>query len=648
MLKVSSSQFNYIYNNSIHFPYSIALLVSYIKKFNHLNKIFKFEKTFVFREKVEEYITNCKDSDILLCSCYVWNWEITKYLAGEVKKINPDCTIVFGGPQIPNQTDHFFEKYPFVDILVHGEGEYVIKNIFEAYLKDKDYSKIQGVETKNFKNPPQPRINDLESIPSPYLTNIIWDLVEPIENLHWNASWETNRGCPYRCTFCDWGSATYTKMRKPSDVRIFKEIEWFGKNKISYIDCCDANFGIFLERDFKIAKKLTQVAKKIGFPKTFRTNWAKFSSKKIIPIAKELQKSDLFRAVTLSLQSLDETTLDIIIRENIKFETFSELTNSFSSNEIPTYSEIIMGLPGETLKSFKKGLEILASDTKIETIQIYNCMVLPNAPMNEPSYLKRFQIKKIRSPIDFAHQKIIKNEIKEYDEITVSTFSFTLDDLKEMYFFSWMIQTFHSLGILDQIAKFYNLRYGLSIMNFYETLLTFCRTKNSIFSREYDKVLVHINKGYAGKGWNHYDPKLGNMFWPIEEASWLRLVYNTDDLLNDILYFLNFLEKKHHFQNSHEILTDLVRFQIFLLSTKQSDELKSEEFNYDWKDFFVNNQKLKRIHKNYFYKNLVLEQDYLKWCQETIWFGRFRNTYKFPAHKLMELKTKVKLFQKIN
>jgi len=211
LFEVNSSQFNYQYGDQIHFPYSIGRLVAYIKNNSKLNKYFKFEKTFVFRPKVDEYAEQCSNSDILLCSCYVWNWEITTLLAKKVKDLNPNCLIIFGGPQVPNYSEGFFEKHPYVDIIVHGEGEFIIENIFAAFLKDKNYFNIKGIETKDFRNTSESRIDDLDSVPSPYLTNIIWDLVEKVEGLSWIASWETNRGCPYQCTFCDWGSATNTK-----------------------------------------------------------------------------------------------------------------------------------------------------------------------------------------------------------------------------------------------------------------------------------------------------------------------------------------------------------------------------------------------------------------------------------------------------
>jgi len=215
------------------------MLVTYLKSKENIKQNSQFEKTFVFRSKLEEDVKNCKNADILLCSCYVWNWKITTTLAKLVKKSNPNCLVIFGGPQVPNYSDGFFEQYPYVDIIVHGEGEYIIENIFDAFLKDRDFSKIKGIQTKKFRNPPQPRINDLDALPSPLLTNVIWELVDKDEKIEWCASWETNRGCPYACTFCDWGSATNTKMRKFSEDRLMKEVEWLADNKIPYVDCCD-------------------------------------------------------------------------------------------------------------------------------------------------------------------------------------------------------------------------------------------------------------------------------------------------------------------------------------------------------------------------------------------------------------------------
>jgi len=640
MIKVNSSQFNYRYFGRIHFPYSISLLVSYLKTDKKITDSCTFEKTFVFRENVDNYIKQCIDTDILLCSCYVWNWEITTYLARKIKKINPNCTIIFGGPQVPQQTQGFFEKHPFVDILVHGEGEHIIKNIFEAYLSDKNFSDVKGIETKYFKNPSELRINDLQTIPSPYLTNTVWELVDRNDDVEWVSSWETNRGCPYQCTFCDWGSATNTKLRKFQNERLFKEIEWFGENKIPYVDCCDANFGIFQDKDMEIATKLKETSLKKGFPQTVRPNWAKFSSEKIIPIAKEFQSAGLLRAVTLSVQSLDELTLDIIKRENIKFDEFSELTEEFRKHGIPTYTEIIMGLPGETVQSFKKGLITLIKDPNIGSIHIYHCGVLPNSPMNDPGYVKYHEIQTVKSPIYLAHSQIHHRGKPEYEYITIAAKSFSLDNLKEMFVYSWMIQVFHSFGILYHISNYFEKKYNIELQQFYDKFLEYLMSGDSLFSKEYDLLIDYRDKGYSGQGWDHHDPNLGDIFWPIEEASWLRLVENRKILSNEITLFVKFITEKLNLKFDTNVLDDLINFQTFILSTRDNlKDVKTEMFDYNWKDYFLNNNELSINQTIFSFQNLVKEKDPYQWCYSAIWFGRFKKRYMIYLENLIENKT---------
>ena len=637
MLTVSSSQYNYQYGDRIHLPYSIACLVTYLKNNQKIKENFKFEKTFVFRENIEDDINRCKNSDVLLCSCYVWNWELTIHLAEQVKKINPDCLIILGGPHVPENSAGFFDKYPFVDMLVHGEGEKISEEIFTEYLNNKDFSNVKGISTKEFQTMFAERINDLDILPSPYLTNTIWELVENVEGIRWICSWETHRGCPYLCTFCDWGSATFTKMRRFSEETLMKELDWFAENKMTYIDCCDANFGIFFVRDLRIAKKLNELATTKGFPQTFQQSWAKNSSEKIIPIAKELQEGGLLTAVTLSVQSLDENTLTIIKRANMKFDRFSNLSNQFREEGLPTYSEVIRGLPGETLESFKEGLEQLVGESKIDTIYIFHCIVLPNAPMNIPEYREKYKLKTIRSPIYLGHSSINNRTIEEYENVVTSTSTATQEDIKQMYLYSWITLSMHSFGILEYVSRYYNKVHGMSYMKFYEEVLEFCKAENSIFSEEYEKVVKHSEIGYKGEGWNHYDPKLGDINWPIEEATWLRLASQKSRTLDGINLFLEYLETKLGYATPKEILRDLAKFQLFLISTKENQNVtKSETFEYDWKEFFASSSQLRKIEKNYNYKNQIVEKDDFEWNKRAIWYGRRGKTCKFDSNKLSE------------
>ena len=655
-VKVFSTQFNFQYGSVIHFPYSIASLVAYIKSFSNLDSQYQFEKTFVFRNKFDEYLSRCEDVDILLCSCYSWNWEITTRLAKKVKEKNPNCTIIFGGPQVPlvykgdvpltwveDSKGKFFSDYPYVDILVHQEGEYTLKNIFDEYLNNKDYSEIQGLETKTHRTLAADRILDLDTLPSPYLSNLVWDLVEEVEGVNYIASWETNRGCPYQCTYCDWGSATKAKVRKRDMDILFKEIEWFADNKISYLDCCDANFGIFSQRDLALSEKLKTEKLSKGFPGRVRPAWAKASTKKIIPIAKELLDADLLRSVTLAVQSFDEQTLNTVRRSNIKFDKFSNLVQQFTDNKIETYTEIIMGLPGATLTSYLDGLEILMELFPRPAVFVYNCGVFVNAPMNDTSYIEEHGIGVIKSPIYLWHSSIYnRGDIPEYEYITVSTNTFSLDDLKQMFLYGWVTQVFHSQGILEYVSKFYNQIFGVKYIDFYKMFIQHCaKSKSSKFGKEYQILLDHVDAGYSGGGWDHHDPDLAPIFWPIEEATWLRCARDSRLLITEIIDFTKHLAAEHDFKIDSAIAEDLANFQVFILSTMDNkDAIKTQSFKYDWKNFLSNNSgSLKELSvsaKSYSWANKVTESDTAQWCYKAIWVGRNQGNYKCHLEDLQD------------
>ena len=206
-----------------------------------------------------------------------------------------------------------------------------------------------------------------------------------------------------------------------------------------------------------------------------------------------------------------------------------------------------------------------------------------------------------------------------------------------MYILSWVVQTFHSFGIIEYIERYYENMNGLPIMKFYDSFLEYCRTQESIFSREYQKLIKHVDNGYGGKGWSHYDPQLGDIIWPFDEASFLRLVLDRTKLIYEIENFINYFDHLHGFHTDHDILKDLVRFQVFLLTTRSDlEKIKSHDFNFNWKDFFVNNVELRSQPKTYFYKNLVTEQDPIQWCWLTAFIGRHEKYYKFHPDELSE------------
>ena len=169
--KIQLVQVNDSYGNQYFIPYSVGLLQSYCNQFDRVRENFTFMK-FIYKQEIdlEQQIKNMGKVDIFAQACYVWNWQFNLEFAKLAKKYNPGALIVLGGPRVPDDSTGFFERYSYVDILCHGEGELVFHDILKQYMGDHRYDSIEGVSYYNreidqtFFTPRRSRAIDLESI----------------------------------------------------------------------------------------------------------------------------------------------------------------------------------------------------------------------------------------------------------------------------------------------------------------------------------------------------------------------------------------------------------------------------------------------------------------------------------------------------
>ena len=129
--------------------------------------------------------------------------------------------------------------------------------------------------------------------------------------------------------------------------RVYAELDWFSKNKVEFIFCCDANFGM-LPRDYDIALKAAENKKKYGYPHVLSVQNTKNARKELTKFRNFLADSGLSKGVTLAMQSVDPHTLKSIKRDNISTEDYEELQKRFTNDGIATYTEFILALPGDT------------------------------------------------------------------------------------------------------------------------------------------------------------------------------------------------------------------------------------------------------------------------------------------------------------
>jgi radical SAM C-methyltransferase len=343
--------------------------------------------------------------DVIAFSTFGWNFHKFAAVAETFKQINPAGMVVFGGVHVSNQGDRLFRIYPWADVVVNGEGEITFQELLLAYLAGNRYE-LNHVPGLSYRLPDgtvvtttaRERIQDLESIPSPFLTGAI-PMSDQFGNFLYDVGMlETNRGCPYSCSFCYWGGATGQKLRSFSRDRLKAELELFGKHKVPSICLCDSNFGM-LPEDLAFVEDLVATRQRYGYPRRMDPSWAKNKSKVFFEIVQRMKAADLHATFTLALQSLDSTTLEFARRKNMKLNVWNDLSDWLISQNLECFVELIWGMPGETMQSFLDGYDRVAR--RITRIATYSLILIPNTEFSDNA--EKYKFIKIRSEADFEH-----------------------------------------------------------------------------------------------------------------------------------------------------------------------------------------------------------------------------------------------------
>ena len=338
-LKVGLAQINNSFSGQNYLPYSVALLEAYVRARAADPSRYEFLLPLYRRGRVTDAVAHLGDADVVGFSAYVWNIRLSLEIARRIKERRPETLVVFGGPQVPDRPDEFLTANPFIDVVVHNEGERTFLELLESHPGG-DWSGIRGISFRDaagtvHRQPPRERMRDLSEIPSPFLEGTFARLMAAHAEESWIGLWETNRGCPFRCTFCDWGSATAAKVSQFDVERLEREIEWFAEQRIEFIFCCDANFGI-LPRDVDLARHVAETKRRTGYPVALSVQNTKNATDRAYTTQKILADAGLNKGVALSMQSVDETTLDAIQRRNISLDSYLELQRRFTRDGIET------------------------------------------------------------------------------------------------------------------------------------------------------------------------------------------------------------------------------------------------------------------------------------------------------------------------
>ncbi len=534
-------QANNVYGNerrSVYIPYASGCIAAYAFDNEKIKASCRLAGFIYTHEPINQAVCKMENPFVAAFSCSVWNYEYNKVLARRLKEAYPDVIIIFGGHNVLRDFETF-DECPEADILIYREGEEAFRQVVLSLLENGSLSDIANIaykkDGKYFKTKEEAFC--MSEYPSPYLNGIFDSIADGRTNF--SAILETNRGCPFQCSFCDWG-ALGSRVRLFPMERIKAEMDWIAEHKIEYVYCADGNFGLF-DRDEEIAEYIISLKMATGYPKNFRVCFTKNRTEFVKKICMRFNKYGLDKAQTLSFQSLSPVTLENIGRKNISLEHFRELMNEYSRCGISTSSELILGLPGETKESFTRGICDLLEYGQHKAIQVYTCDLLPNSEMGSPEYVEKFGIKTVKTPFSQAHCSAPEqNEVREYNTTVIQTDSLSTDDWIYCVVFSCLVQAFHNIGFFRAVALYLRNELNISYYDIYSGIAEFsAENENSACNAVYSLITEFAEGMSRGKNpWAVACGSLGDICWQFDEIYFLKSLEKADLIFDELERFV--------------------------------------------------------------------------------------------------------------
>lgn len=455
-------------------PLSIGFLAAYGSKMLGPDVQFKL---FADAEHLLEELGHTKP-DVLAVTNYCWNYQLQCRTLRHVRGLYPDVLTVMGGPNIslsPEGEEARLRQTPGLDLYVVNEGDESFVDMLSRYLDSglrKSRLFQEPLPSAIFVDPdsgqvvrgnPTPRMRQLDDIPSPYLMGFMDQFFEA----DFCPMIQTNRGCPFTCTFCVEGVSYMTKVNKFSLERVREELNYIGHHASvgSALMISDSNFGM-LPGDLDTAQCIHELQTKIGWPKFVWATTGK-NNKEAILSAIDLLGGSM--SMTNSVQSLDPTVLANIKRSNIKLETYDSILREVEARNLQSYSEVIIGLPGETLESFVRGVSRLL-DSGVQRVCCYQLMLLDGTELSSEATRENHGLETKFRVLSRDFGVYASEHVFETEEIVVATNTMSYQDYRECRKLQLIMEVYHREGLLREFLEYLN-KHDVQISAFMLDLL---------------------------------------------------------------------------------------------------------------------------------------------------------------------------------
>lgn len=443
-------------------PYGVGCIKSYFCEYAKSRERYDLR---LFQDPEPFIASYLRDlPSVIAFSNYSWNRDVSYALAEEVKRLRPQTLVVFGGPNYPLEDpvrERWLKKFSAVDVYVTGEGERPFAALIDLWSESHDIETVKraGIDGchalvggRLFRaNDVTPRLESLDLVPSPYVRGYLDEFLNipmlvPLT--------ETNRGCPFQCTFCEKGVSSWNKITFGSVSRFEEEIRYIAqRTKSSFLVLADNNFGMF-KQDVEAARAMTRAYHDFGFPLQVYSATGKSRYDRVVKAVAELEGR---MPVTVAVQTTDKEVLKNIKRKNLPLENLIEVSSRRYSADQRSRSEVILGLPGDTRERHINSLcELL--DAGVSFLLAYTLILLDGSELGTEESRQKWDMRtKFRinhrcfGSYQFGERRLRATEI---EEVVVSLDTLSFDDYLECRAFYLSVGVFYMDEILFELLEF--------------------------------------------------------------------------------------------------------------------------------------------------------------------------------------------------
>jgi hypothetical protein len=437
-------------------PLQLGLIAAYCLK--ELGDQVEIE-LFKYTEEFEKAILD-KPPFLIGASNYLWNIDLGSKYIQAVKRRHPDVITVYGGPNYPDEPDEqadWLREHPEMDFYIYKDGEVPFTALLKQLLDNPDLDtakraklpSIHGlIGDEAFVGETEPRLRDLTAIPSPYTSG----LMDKFFSQRLIPTIQTNRGCPFTCTFCTEGGYYYNKVYKSSLERKIAEVDYIVEHieHTQTLRITDSNFGMFNE-DQDFCEHLSKMQDERGYPEYVMCSTGKNKKERVLKCNELLHGA---MRLTASVQSLSPDVLEAVKRNNISLENLMFLSDETSDTDTHAYSEVILALPGDSVTAMSDSFKGLM-DAGIGNITQHQLALIYGTEMNNRATRAKYEMAGQFRPIQRCVGKYKLGDEKftavEIEEICTSSVSLSYDDYVEMRRLYLTVGMFYNDRIFGEI-----------------------------------------------------------------------------------------------------------------------------------------------------------------------------------------------------